>query len=71
MLVEGNIHNFPGGGGKNQVVADLMSSGYQGTCEELDRKMGFGRKQVLIDDVIKKREDSEFSAEAQFFIKGN
>ena len=52
-------------------MSDLMASNYGGTREELERKMGFERKQVWVDDVIRKKEEKEFSAEAQLFIKGN
>ena len=39
--------------------------------EELERKMVLEKKQVWVADEIKRREEREFSAEAQDFIKGN
>ena len=62
---------FPEEAVKDQFFTDLMTSGYAGTREEMDRKMGLERKQVWVDDVIGNREEREFSVEDQLFIKGN
>ena len=63
--------NFPEDAVKDQLVTDLMASGYEVTRDELERKMGLERKQVWVNDVIIKKEYQEFSAEAQLFIKVN
>ena len=67
--LKGILKTFPEAAVKDQFVTDLMVSGYAGTREDLERKMAFEKNQVWVDNAIRKREEQEFSAEAQAFIK--
>jgi hypothetical protein len=55
--LKGILTTSPEDAVKDYIVSDLLASNYGGTRGELTRKVGFEKKQVWVNDVIRKKEE--------------